>query len=156
MLQSPFMINYVFIGMEWYVIVSVHTLCTYCMWWSYLLCEQHRLHSFISMAVMENNLSVPIYSADGLWLGCSIYLLQWEFPSERELKLETAYRPAPQVSITHLSWTERERGGRASEGDRAMRAVQLLLMQSPEADTDTALYKPVPPEEYKGRQLLRF
>lgn len=33
--------------------------------------------------IMEKNLSVPIYSADGLWLQQPIYLLLWESKSER-------------------------------------------------------------------------
>lgn len=50
-----------------------------------VLCRlsEQQVTSFVCTAVMENNLSEPIYSTDGLWLQRPIYLLLWESRSER-------------------------------------------------------------------------
>lgn len=104
---------------------------------------------------MENNLSVPIYSRLQMDSGFGVqFTCCCESSQASVAKIRNSISPST-AGINHTSVTEREREAegeteRKSEGDWAMRAVQLLLMSSPKGqilDTDTALYETVAPQE---------
>lgn len=81
------------------------------------------------MAVMENNLSVPIYSTNGLWLrrGSNLPVAAESSQASVGLKLETAHHPAPRVSITHLSRTQSELETESGEREREAELESRVL-----------------------------
>lgn len=84
-----------------------------------LLSAAHAI-SFISTAVMENNLSVPLYGTDGLWLQHPIYLC-FESPQVRKAKIRNSISPCT-TGINHTSVMDKETGGQRGEADREERS----------------------------------